>query len=104
MPSIKHSLDALKGLDLNTMYINMQSHGEDNIDVPFRAEHTVTYSDQLKVSAVTIAKKKAKNKTNNKKTPLFQGREQEKRPITPLSSSCTDLTNIDFIHREGKFH
>lgn len=58
MPSIKHSLDAHKGLDLNTMYINMQSHGEENIDVPFRAEHTVTYSHQLKVSAVTIAKKK----------------------------------------------
>ena len=72
MPSIKHSLDALKGLDLNTMYINMQSHGEDNIDVPFRAEYTVTYSDQLKFSAVTIAKKKkAKNKTNNKKKPSF---------------------------------
>lgn len=72
MPSIKHSLDAHKGLDLNTMYINMQSHGEENIDVPFRAEHTVTYSHQLKVSAVTIAKKKNSNKQNKQqKKPSF---------------------------------
>lgn len=75
----------------------MQSYGEDNIDEPFRAEHTVTYS-HLGVSAVSIAK------TTTTKNPFFQGREQEKRPITPLFSSCTDLTNIDFIHCEEKFH
>lgn len=83
MPSIKYSLDALKGLGLNTMYINMQSHGEDNIDAPFRAEHTVTYSHQLGVSAVTI--------TYYKKKKFFfnQDREQDKK---------TNYSSLFFLH------
>lgn len=78
MPSIKHSLDDLKGLDLNIIYINMQSYGEDNIDEPFRAEHTVTYS-HLGVSAVSIAK------TTTTKKNLFSKVESKRRDQLLLS-------------------